>query len=187
MAAGRGLWESGLRTGGGRDIASYSAGQPIVSVRADAETLRSIPIFAECDPVHLQVLAFSSERQQFRAGETVMRQGDTGSLAYLVLDGQADLRHERGAATETIGTAGPGALLGEAAMIGQIPYSLTAVAATPLSAAKISRSLFMRVAEEYPNFGAAVFTALARKLDGSMSDLTTAQTLLDRAKSFSSL
>jgi hypothetical protein len=29
-----------------------------MSVRADAEALRGIPIFADCDPVHLQLLAF---------------------------------------------------------------------------------------------------------------------------------
>ena len=31
-----------------------------MSVRADVETLRSIPIFSECDAVHLQLLAFSA-------------------------------------------------------------------------------------------------------------------------------
>ena len=156
-----------------------------MSVRADAETLRSIPIFAACDPVHLQLLAFSSERRMFSTGEVLIAQGQPGAAAYLLLNGQADLLNEGASGPVTIGTAGEGALLGEVAMIGDVPYSITAIARTPLSAARIARSLFMRIAEEYPDFGAAVFRALAHKLEGSMSDLVTVQPLFDRAKPFS--
>ena len=46
-----------------------------MSVRADAETLRQIPIFSECEPVHLQLLAFASERQHFVSGEAIISQG----------------------------------------------------------------------------------------------------------------
>jgi CRP-like cAMP-binding protein len=155
-----------------------------MSVRADAETLRSIPIFSGCDPVHLQVLAFASERQQFRTGETLFTQGEPSASCFLILNGEADLMTDQ---DQAMGSAGPGALLGEVATIGGVPYSVTAKARTALTAAKISRSLFMRVADEYPEFGKAVFNSLARKLDGAMSDLLSVQVLLDRAKSFSSL
>jgi CRP-like cAMP-binding protein len=156
-----------------------------MSVRADAETLRSIPIFAACDPVHLQLLAFSSERRTFNAGDALIAQGQAGAAAYLLLSGQADLFTEGASGPVNIGAAGEGAFLGEVAMIGDVPYSITAIARTPLSAARIARSLFMRVAEEYPDFGAAVFRALAHKLEGSMSGITAVQPLFDRAKPFS--
>src|SRR5260221_12651221 len=116
-----------------------------MSGRADAETLRGIPIFAACDPVHLQLLAFSSERRMFSAGEVLITQGQPGAAAYLLLNGQADLLSEGTPGPVTLGTAGEGALLGEVAMIGDVPYSITAVARTPLAAARIARSLFMRV------------------------------------------
>lgn len=155
-----------------------------MSVRADAETLRSIPIFAECDPVHLQVLAFASERQQFRAGEALIVQGEQGTSCFLILSGEADVLTER---DQIIGSAGPGALLGEVAMIGGIAYSVTARARTAVTAARIDRNLFMRVAEEYPEFGKAVYRTLGGKLDSSVADLLSVQVLLDRAKSFSDL
>ncbi len=158
-----------------------------MSVRADAETLRSIPIFADCDPVHLQVIAFASERQQFKAGEPLIIQGQPATSSFLILSGEADLLIEQSGTEETIGSAGPGALVGEVAMIGGGACSVTARAKVPVSTAKINRSLFMRVAEEYPEFGKTVFRALGGKLDGSISDLLSAQVLFDRAKSFSSL
>ena len=158
-----------------------------MSVRADAETLRSIPIFADCDPVHLQVLAFASERQQFRAGESLIVQGEKGTASFLILSGEANLLIERNGIQDTIGYAGPGALLGEVAMIGGAAYSVTVRAKTPISAAKIERGLFMRVAEEYPEFGKTVFRTLGGRLDESMTDLLSAKGLFDRAKTFSSL
>jgi len=158
-----------------------------MSVRADAETLRNIPIFAECDPVELQVLAFSSERRQFAAGDSIIIQGEQGDYAALILDGQTDVQHDGGRGASVIGTAGPGAMLGEVAMIGGVAYSVTAVAKTPVSAACITRSLFMRVAAEYPDFGASVLKALAQRFAGSMSDLTGVQDTLNRTRTFSDL
>ena len=155
-----------------------------MSVRADAETLRNIPIFAACDSVPLQVIAFAAERQHFAAGEHLLNQGEIGSAAYLILSGRAEIRAGKGGQSEVIGHAEPGAFLGEVAMIAKTPYSVSAIAAVPLVAAKIDRKLFLRVADEYPEFGAAVFRALAGKLDGSLDEFNSARDMLVRAKSF---
>ena len=100
-----------------------------MSVRADVETLRNIPIFSECEAVHLQLLAFSAVRQNFAAGDFVIRQGNTGMAAFLVLSGETRLSSIE---TGPLGSAGPGALLGEVAMIGDRPYSVTATAVEPV-------------------------------------------------------
>ena len=106
---------AGPRTGFGRS--------ELMSVRADAETFRSIPICSACDPVHLQLLAFSAARQNFEAGDLVLKQGYRGGAAYLILNGRVDVSSDE---SGKIGSAGPGALLGEVAMIGDSPYAITA-------------------------------------------------------------
>ena len=155
-----------------------------MSVRADAETFRSIPIFSECDAVHLQLLAFSAVRQNFVEGEVVIKQGLRGGAAFLILNGRVDIL---GADNTKIGSAGPGAMLGEVAMIGDVPYTVTARASEQVSAARIDRDLFLRLATEYPEFGTAVFNALSRKLDVSMGDLTLVRHAFEQAKSFKNL
>ena len=154
-----------------------------MSVRADVETLRSIPIFSECDAVHLQLLAFSAVRQNFSAGEFIIRQGNKGTAAFLILSGEARL-----SSTETgpLGSAGEGALLGEVAMIGDRPYSVTATALDTVVTARIDRELFMRVAREFPEFGTAVFNILSRRLDLVMGDLEAARQQFEKAHSFRS-
>ena len=154
-----------------------------MSVRADVETLRSIPIFAECDAVHLQLLAFSAVRQNFAAGEFVIRQGNRGTAAFLILNGEVRLAS---AEAGPLGSAGPGALLGEVAMIGERPYSVTATAIETVATARIDRELFMRVAREFPEFGTAVFGVLARRLDGVMGELDEARRGFESARSFKS-
>jgi CRP/FNR family transcriptional regulator, cyclic AMP receptor protein len=155
-----------------------------MSVRADAETLRHIPIFAGCDSIPLQLLAFSAERRHFAVGDYLLSRGEIGVAAYLVLSGRAEIRSGKGSLNGTIGHAEPGAFLGEVAMIAKAPCSVSAVAVSPLTAAQIDRDLFIRVAEEYPEFAEAVFKALAGKLDLSLSEFNAAREMLMRARSF---
>ena len=155
-----------------------------MSVRADVETLRNIPIFSECEAVHLQLLAFSAVRQSFATGEFIIRQGNKGTAAFLILNGEARLSSTDAGPT---GSVGEGSLLGEIAMIGERPYSVTATAVETVSTARIDRDLFMRVAREVPEFGTAVFNVLARRLDFVMGDLDAARRQFENARSFKSI
>ncbi len=134
--------------------------------------------------MHLQLLAFSSVREAYDTGDAVIRQGAQDAAAYLILSGSVELST---AEAGRFGSAGPGALLGEVSMIGGSPYSSTGIALEPVTAARIDRELFMRVAAEFPEFGAAVFRALARKLERSVSELATTREGFEKARSFDSL
>lgn len=155
-----------------------------MSVRADVETIRSIPIFSGCEPAHLQLLAFSAVRESFEPGTTLLVQGASGTAAYLILSGQVEISTEE---SGPMGEAGPGVLLGEVAMIGGSPYSINARAVEAVSTARIDRDLFLRVAQEFPEFGTAVLRSLARKLELSVSDLDQAREMFEKARSFRSL
>ena len=155
-----------------------------MSVRAEVETFRSIPIFSECEAAHLQLLAFSAVRETFALGEALITQDAPGTSAYLILSGTVEISTKEAG---PMGMAGPGALLGEVSMIGGSAYSITARAAEAVAAVRIDRELFMRVAQEFPEFGNAAFRTLARRLDHSLKDLGTARELFEKARSFRSL
>lgn len=153
-------------------------------VKAEAEAFQRIPLFAECDPAHLQVIAFASERAEFGPGQTLFRQGQKGDAAYLILSGTAKIeRTENGKNTSTAAVEA-GALVGELGMIAGLPYSVTVSAQSSLSAARVRRELFMRVVSEFPEFGAQVHAALARKLDASLGELKIVKAVFDKARSF---
>lgn len=128
-------------------------------------------------------MAFTSERQEFSAGEELITQGKKARAAYLLLRGQARLLRSG----QEIGTAEPGAILGENAMIGAGNYAITAVASETVSTARISHELFNKVAREYPEFGQRVIQNLSEKLQGSLRELEAVRILLSRARNFSEL
>ncbi|NMD08426.1 MAG: cyclic nucleotide-binding domain-containing protein [Phyllobacteriaceae bacterium] len=154
-----------------------------MSVRADAESLRQIPIFRDCDPIALQVMAFAAERQNFLPGETIIGQGKKAKSAYFLMSGSAKVINGE----NNVGEAQPGAFLGELAMISGALYAVSAIATTAVTAARIDNALFLRVADEYPEFGKSVLHALSRKLELSVKELDSIRGLLVKARSFSDL
>ena len=76
---------------------------------------------------------------ELEPGKTLLVQGAPGTAAYLVLSGQVEISTEEAG---PMGEAGPGVLLGEVAMIGGSPYSITARAVETVSTARIDRDLF---------------------------------------------
>jgi CRP-like cAMP-binding protein len=150
-----------------------------MKVRVNAEMLRRIPLFEGCDPAQLQILAFASERMEFPAGATMVTAGEADTGALLILAGTAEVWIDSAKGPQVLAQAAPGTLLGELAMIGGIPPSFTATASTPVTAARIRHPIFMRVVEEYPEFGAAVLAALAEKLDSSVADFSSVRKLFE--------
>jgi len=154
-----------------------------MGVRADAETLRRIPIFSQCEAVPLQVLAFAAERERFSVDEAIISENSNARSAYFILEGTAIVKRGR----EIIGRAEPGSLLGETAMLGSFHYSVSAMAETEVMAARIETALFQRVAKEYPEFGQAVLKVLSNRLNTSIRELEEVRLKFGKARSFSSL
>lgn len=154
-----------------------------MSVRADAESLRQIPIFRDCDTVPLQVMAFAAERQSFLPGEAIISQGKKASSAYFIMSGSARVLQ----GDVQLGVAQPGSFLGEMAMISGALYGVTAIANESVTAARIDNALFLRVADEYPDFGRSVLHAISRRLDVTVKEFDKVRGLLVKIRNFSEL
>jgi CRP/FNR family transcriptional regulator, cyclic AMP receptor protein len=159
-----------------------------MSVRSDTELLRKTPLFADVDPVQLQVLVFSAERLEVAAGETLFAPGSLVGAGYLVLEGQGEVLTSgdgEAAAPEPVALVESGAFVGERAMIANLPVSMTVRARTPLRVLRIGHDLFLRVCGEFPEIGEKVMEALAQRLETSLEDLRDVQAHFDRARPFS--
>lgn len=156
-----------------------------MSVNSDVRLLQKVPLFAKVDPAHLQVLVFSSKRAQVSAGAYVYKQSKSGNAAFFILSGRAIVRSGDGATARTIARVEQGALLGEMAMIGKVPYSSSVQAVNELSLLKLTNEMFMKVCEEFPDVGKNVLTVLTEKLDVSIQGFNEVQNHFDNAKSFS--
>jgi CRP-like cAMP-binding protein len=140
-------------------------------VKADVELLQQIPLFANSEAIHLQLLSFSAQHVELERGSILFRKGEQGAAAYLVLEGAVEVFADEQAEGEVIATAEGGALLGELSMIANAAYGVTVKTASLLKAKKIDRGLFIRLAGEFPEFGMGVMRNIALRLSRSVARL----------------
>ena len=99
-----------------------------MSLTKDVEVLRNIPLFATVDPAKLKLLAFTSERLEYLSGEELFHQGDYGDAVYIILEGEADILVDSSTGAVKVATLGKNDIIGEIAILCDVPRTATAVA-----------------------------------------------------------
>lgn len=143
-------------------------------------------MFADVDPAHLKVLVFSSQEKTVSSGSFVMKKGSSGNAGYLVVSGRGIVRAGNKAESPAIARVETGAFIGEMSMVGGLPSTISVQAIDQMVLLKVSKKIFFRVCEEFPDVGAKVLAVLTKKLDGSLSGFSQVQGHFDNAKRFSS-
>lgn len=145
-----------------------------MSLKQEFELLRRVPFFAEIEPAKLKLLAFMSERVAFDPGKTVMRQGDPGDAAYLIIDGEAEVLVETPAGPVTVATLGANEIVGEIAILCNVPRAATVRAKNRLVTLRIAKEPFMRMVREFPNMAVSIMQELAHRVEATNNQLRTA-------------
>jgi eukaryotic-like serine/threonine-protein kinase len=70
-------------------------------------------------------------RKNFAVGEAIVREGEQGNAAYIIVAGRCDIQKETPNGTETLQTIGPGAVFGEMTILTEGPRTATVVATEP--------------------------------------------------------
>ena len=107
------------------------------------------------------MLAIGSEQRDVARGDALFNAGDDADAGFIVQRGAFRIEDGGGAAI----VAGPGALLGELALITAMQRPSTAIALEHSSVIRIARSLFQRVLESDP--------AAARRLRDEFANRTS--------------
>ncbi|MBC2883857.1 cyclic nucleotide-binding domain-containing protein [Ochrobactrum sp. CM-21-5] len=130
----------------------------------DIRILGTVGLFESFTPEQLRLLAFGAERLVLRAGRELFREGQSADCAYIVVSGNITLFHETDQGRVTIRPVAPGAMLGEMALIAQTTRLTGALAEVETEVIRISRSIFRRILEEYPEVAAMLHTHISRNL-----------------------
>jgi CRP-like cAMP-binding protein len=149
-----------------------------MSLANDVEVLRSIPIFSKIEPAKLKLLAFTSERLEFMDGDEVCHQGDFGDAAYIILDGQADVLVDTPNGALKVAEVGRNDIIGEIAILCDVPRTATVTANTDLATLKISKDNFFQLLGQFPQIGIEVMHELASRLHHTTQALTAAKARL---------
>ncbi len=123
------------------------------------DLLRSVPGFADLSDRELARYAPLFDEVKVDAGMVLTREGQVGRELVLIVEGQASLER-RGAASEVLG---PGAFVGETAILGEVPHWSSVVTRTPMRLLVAGRESFRALGSD-PDLLRRVAANLATRL-----------------------
>ncbi len=133
--------------------------------------IRQVPIFADLGPDDLEELATVVEERRIEPGKDVFREGDPGDAVYLIVKGLVRVftggdgeRPER-----VLSELGPGACIGEMAVLDAAPRSATVRAIERTRTLRVPGEGFKRVMSERPEMSQAIVAELVKRMRGMMN------------------
>lgn len=148
-----------------------------MSLESDVKALARLPIFSAFEPEALKLIAFAAEPVKFGAGDVLFRNGEVSDGGFLVLSGSImlDLGH---GTIDNGKIVGPGALIGELALLAPTVQPSTAIARENATTLKLPRSLIRRVLEEFPESARRAREAVRQEIENFGQELDKARRAL---------
>jgi len=123
----------------------------------DIRILSAVRLFEGFAVDQLRLLAFGAERVSLPARRRLFRQDDEADTAYIVVSGAIALFREDDDDRQAIGIVGPGAMIGELALIAETRRLTGAEAAADAELVRLTRKMFRRMLEEYPDTAVVLY------------------------------
>lgn len=108
--------------------------------------LSTISFFSGFDQAALDKIAAVGELVEVERGAVIMEQGEVGREAFLVVDGEVQIKVNG----HVVGTAGRGSVLGEMALLDLRPRSATLIALTDCELISYASKQFRSILDEMP-------------------------------------
>lgn len=124
------------------------------------ERLRAIPLFSGCSEKQLRFIATRVEDLDFPSGRVLTEQGRSGGEFFIVLSGEAEVRHD-GAVVNTMKA---GDHFGEIALLDNGPRTATVVARTPMRCLVLSPRQFQDVLHQDAEIAVTLLHAVTHRL-----------------------
>jgi CRP-like cAMP-binding protein len=151
-----------------------------MSLEDDIAFFEQVPTFAVLGKDALRILAISAEARHLQSGAVLFYAGELADGGYLVQEGSLLL--EPGTLQEDKAiTAGPGTLVGELALLIDMVCPATAIAKEPTVVIRISRNLFKKMLEGYPDAAVKLRNVMAGRLDQWTRELSAVKKTMEKS------
>jgi len=129
-----------------------------------AQILAPTTMFARFDEQSLLAVAAECGFSTYYAGTTIMREGDPGSFALVIVEGEVDVFVELPTGPVHVASVGRNRLVGELGAFSELPRTATIIAKTYLIVVRIEQDSMLRLSMQYPQIGVALVRDLAREV-----------------------
>ena len=130
------------------------------------DTLAHVELLSNLDKKELQVLSKSCQERKYSAGSTLIKQGDTGVGLYVIISGHVKTTQAKNPdrAEVDLGTYGPGNVLGEMALLDDLPRSATVTAVDDVTALLLPVWEFRATVRDHPEIALKLLAVLSKRL-----------------------
>ncbi len=130
------------------------------------DTLARVELFDGLDKKELQALARECRERTYHAGETLIKQGDSGAGLFIITRGHVKIvqSHSPDRAEEELATFGPGSVLGEMALLDDLPRSASVVAIDDVTALLLPVWEFRTIVRSHPEIALKLLSVLSKRL-----------------------
>lgn len=130
------------------------------------DTLAHVPLFSSLDKKELQEIARSCQERKYSPGTVLVKQGDTGVGLYVITKGRVHITQVSNPdrPEEDLGTAGPGEVLGEMALLDDLPRSATITAIDEVIALLLPVWEFRAALRNHPDIALKLLSVLSHRL-----------------------
>jgi signal transduction histidine kinase len=142
--------------------------------------LRKSPLFQGLSDEELQQLMDMAESVSLRAGEILIKQGEPGDSAYVLINGDFEVQKQSGQSLIKIDVRNPGDVVGEMALLSRAPRNATLIAKTDGEVLRIPQEAFEKLLSSSTTAAMAV-------LQWVMARLTQNESLLHQQEKMAAL
>jgi CRP-like cAMP-binding protein len=148
-----------------------------MTIEDDIAFLQRVPALSLLGRDALRILAIGSEARYIHEGMSLFGEGEDADGAYVVQEGSFELVSRNGRNAET-SVIGPGTLIGELALLTEAKRPATATAREPSSVVRITRQLFLKMLEGYPDAALRMRDALAVRVNETAREFSNVRASL---------
>ena len=147
-----------------------------MSIEDDIAAFERVPILRLLGRGALRILAIGAETRYIHDGEVLFSAGEKADAGFVIQEGSFTLTPGTDGADAT---TGPGTLLGEIALLKETLRPVTATAAEPATVIRISRSLFLKMLEGFPDAAERLREAMEARADEAAREIQSVRSTLD--------
>lgn len=152
-----------------------------MTIEDDIAFMEVVPTLRMLGRTALRIIAIGAESRYVHQGEVLFSNGEPTDCGFIVQEGAFHIDSGSRALGEFV--AGPGTLLGELALIAETKRPATATAVEPSTVIRISRSLFLKMLEGYPEAAQVLREQILSRVHQSLGQMSDIRAMLDISES----
>lgn len=150
-----------------------------MGIEDDISVLERVPTFSVLGRDALRILAIGAENRALSTGEVLFAVGDVADAGFIIQAGSIQLKEGPPDGAGPTAVARPGTLLGEFALLTETTRPMTAIAVEPSKVLRVSRTLFLKMLEGFPDAAVRLSSHIASRATRTALDIADVGAAID--------